>query len=122
MNVKLMKMVVALIAIVFTVMNVVLPANAAGEPQVVLFEHSEFQGRFQQLDAGAQRGMPIDPSLINQVSSIRVPPGVTVVLTNTRTGKAFSYDQDFSYVGDEMNDQADFIGITPECAPDAEVC
>jgi hypothetical protein len=123
MNVKLTKIVVAFVAIVFTAMNLISPAIAADIPDVVIFEHSNFQGRSLAFPVGGLRAAPIDPQLSNQVSSITVPSGATASLSNSQTGKFVTFEAgNYDYVGDFINDQADSIETVQDCLPGADVC
>jgi hypothetical protein len=123
MNIKLMKLAVACVAIVFTAMNLISPAIAAGTPNVVVYEHSNFRGRSQAFSVGGARGGPIGPRLRNQVSSIVVPSGATATLSNNRTRKSLTFKTgNYPYVGDFINDQADLIETTQDCIPGSNVC
>lgn len=90
--------------------------------EVYLYEHSNFQGRYMQLPAGGATYQPIDPQLIYQVSSLIVPPGFRVELSDSRSGISVSYTENAAYVGDEINDRADMVTIIQECSPEAGVC
>jgi hypothetical protein len=123
MNIKLMKIIVAFVAIVFTAMNLISPAIAADIPDVVVFEHSNFQGRSQSFSVGGLRINPIDPQLSNQVSSISVPSGATASLSNNETGEFVTFEAgNYDYVGDFINDRADSIETVQDCVPGANVC
>lgn len=119
MKTKLMKVIVAFVAVVITLMSATSPATAA---EVFLYEHNDFQGRFQELSADAATSQPIDSQLSSQVSSLSVPSGATVMLLDSQTGASVTYTESAVYVGDEINDRADTVQIIPECPPGAEVC
>jgi hypothetical protein len=89
---------------------------------VHLYEHSNFRGRRLDIEAGGVKFVPIDRTQFG-VSSLQVPPGFTVVLSNSQ-GSTLLYKEntDYSYVGDEMNDRVEGVEVTQICAPDAEVC
>lgn len=91
-------------------------------PEVYIFEHSNFQGRYQRFEVGGQTSEPIAPELAYQVSSLIVPPEATVMLFDSQSGIQQTFTGRVSYVGDYINDRADGIEITQVCAPDAEVC
>jgi hypothetical protein len=101
--------------------NSIAPATASEFSDVVLYEHRDFQGKSQSFFVGGARAEPIG-QLTNQVSSLSVPSGVTVTLRNTQTGIGVSFTGDADYVGDQINDQADFIEIIQECVPGSDVC
>lgn len=117
MNTKLMKVVVASVAVVFTLMSSISPAAATetgSAPEVQLYEHRDFQGKSLPFYVGGARFEPIDPQLINQVSSLSVPSGVTVTLIDQETGRRATYRGSFDYVGDFMNDRADSVEIVQD--------
>ncbi len=112
MNTKLMKVVVA-----FVLISSISPAAAAetgSAPEVQLYEHRDFQGKSLPFYVGGARFEPIDPQLINQVSSLSVPSGVTVTLIDQETGRRATYRGSFNYVGDFMTDQADSVEIVQD--------
>lgn len=96
--------------------------SSTSTSEVYLYEHSNFQGRFLQFRADAATSQPIDPQLSNQVSSLSVPSGVTVTLTDSQSGISVTFTESAAYVGNEINDRADTVAIIPQCDPDSGVC
>ena len=118
MKTKPSKIFYAPVALVFTLTIATSPATAE---EVRLYRHRDFRGEYQVISTGAATGN-INQQLIDQVSSLRVPQGFTVKLTDTKSDKSRTFDSDTPYVGDSMNDQADTYEIIPECPPGVRIC
>ena len=119
MKTKLIKILSVVVVLVLTLTSATSAATAA---EVRLYRHRDFQGEFQRLNAGGASVGPITPRLKNRVSSLRVPQGFEVTLTDDEGNRSRTFKRSAAYVGDSMNDRADSYGITQICQPNSPIC
>ena len=92
--------------------EIAMPTASTGEP-IVVYEHGDFAGRSQAFLPGTYRADRDELNVVGNdaISSLRVPPGLSVTLSEHETGGITrTYGPgDYPYVGDEFNDKASLI-------------
>jgi hypothetical protein len=138
MKTKLLKSLVAVVITLFMLMSVTMPVFAdttsdavsdsaiaiesSGASEVRLYQHRDFKGLYQRFPVGGATVNSIGSRLKNQVSSVYVPPGATVHLTDREGKKNLTLRDSVRYVGSDMDNRADEVAITQSCRPGSSVC